>query len=215
MSNKAWMASTRLLIITSIAKLDTLPGNSDLCSVNHLKDYLMNGGDCISLFQTLVPDWLTVTTEDCTVQFEEGVEDLFVKHVISPSRGILVAPSYNVNNVDSSILSLLPHILEKCFHINCNISESTAAAPNSHEEQINALSTTGHLVAEPFHEEAFFRKATSVLGDGKIDSQQTTFQLFNDDFRHETEHLTITRIQSQLQQHRFNQLEYFKVIIKH
>ena len=170
----------------------------------------MNGGDCLSLFQTIAPDWLA--TEDFQLQLKAGVEELFVKHVLSPSGGILVAPSYNVD--ETSILSLLPHVLEECFHIHCRNESAAAAALISQGEHSNSLSATGHLVAEPFHEESFFRKATSWLSIHKIDSQQTTFLLFNEDLKNKTEHLAITRIQSQLQQHRFNQLEYFKVIIQ-
>ena len=199
------MGNTRLLVLAS--KENTIDSNS----VHHLREYLVNGGNCISLFQQ-PSNLIVLTPEESAIELPiSDAAQFFVQHVIKPSGGMLISPIHVNGQSETTVRSLLPKILEHCLHVKCR--EESAVF----QEHTSVSTITGQLVAEPFHEEAFFRKVNNSTDHNKLECNQTTFQLPDDKWPGidgQGEKLTIRRCQSPQQQQKFNQREYFKVIFQ-
>lgn len=143
-----------------------------------LQSYLKNGGWCLSL-HPVAPNWLEGTKENDVMKY---VAD----------EGLLISP---VGNLD--LTQVLPPILERYFHIKPAIHFQ---APPVESQQ-----RTGFLVAEPFHQEAFFRNF------GKQSADSMTLELTSKSFTiNNQQEQSITIRRSIIP--RFNSHDYFDVI---
>lgn len=96
-----------------------------------LEEYLAKGGQCLSL-HPFYPKWLTGSQL-------QG----FVKY--ASDQGMLISPVENLDFAEA-----LPPILEQYFRLKSRVSNPEG--PPNESQQI-----VGHLIAEPYHQEAFFR----------------------------------------------------------
>lgn len=96
-----------------------------------LEEYLAKGGQCLSL-HPFYPKWLTGSQL-------QG----FVKY--ASDQGMLISPVEKLDFAEA-----LPPILEQYFRLKSRVSNPEG--PPNESQQI-----VGHLIAEPYHQEAFFR----------------------------------------------------------
>lgn len=142
-----------------------------------LQSYLTNGGRCLSLYP-VVPNWLKGTKENDVVKY---VSD----------KGLLISP---VDNVDFA--QILPPILEQYFQIK----------PVIHFQKplVESQQTTGYLIAEPYHQEAFFRNF------GKQSADSMTLQLTTKSFTKNSQQEQSIKIHTSIIP-KFNSRDYFNV----
>lgn len=156
------------------------PGN-DLHMEQSLQSYLTNGGRCLSL-HPVAPNWLQGTKDNN-----------FMKYVTD--EGMLISP---IDNVDFA--QVLSPILERYFHIKPIIRFQ---APVVESQQC-----TGYLIAEPYHQEAFFRNF------GKQSEDSMTLQLTTKSFtKNSQQEQPITIHRSIIT--RFSSRDYFDVIFSY
>lgn len=142
-----------------------------------LRLYISNGGQCLSL-HPFAPDWLEGTKENGIVKYYS-------------ENGVLISP---LDKLDSA--QALPAVLERYFHIKPIIYSEL---PSS--EAIKQ--TAGHLIAEHFHQEAFFRNFGQQSADIITLQLTKSFNVTNQ----QDPLMTIRRSISS----RFNNRDYFNV----
>ena len=96
-----------------------------------LEEYIKKGGQCLCL-HPFAPKWMNGTQVNGVTKY-------------ASEQGLLVSP---VDNLDFA--KVLPHILELHFHIKTQVQSHSGP-------RIESQQTVGHLIAEPYHQEAFFR----------------------------------------------------------
>lgn len=141
-----------------------------------LEEYIKKGGQCLSL-HPFSPKWLNGTQVNGVTKY---VSD----------QGLLVSP---VDKLDFA--EVLPHILELHFHIKTQVR-------SQQEARVESQQMIGHLIAEPYHQEAFFRNF------GRQSPDMMTVELTKSFSTNKQElPINIRRNQSS----RFNQRDYFDV----
>ncbi|XP_046437557.1 biotin--protein ligase-like isoform X1 [Daphnia pulex] len=142
-----------------------------------LEEYIKKGGQCLSL-HPFSPKWLNGTQVNGVTKY---VSD----------QGLLVSP---VDKLDFA--QVLPHILELHFHIKTQVK-------SQQEARIESQQMVGHLIAEPYHQEAFFRNF------GRQSPDMMTVELTKSFSTNKQEPpINIRRNQSS----RFNQRDYFDML---
>lgn len=143
-----------------------------------LEEYLTNGGQCLSL-HPLSPKWLVGSQLHGVVKY---VSD----------QGMLISLVEKLDFAEA-----LPPILEQHFRIKSRVSSRTE--PKNDPQQ-----TIGHLVAEPYHQEAFFRNFGQQSSDMMTLSVTKSFSV------NSQEQLILVRRNLNS---RLNQRDYFDVSI--
>ncbi len=161
---------------TSLLVLASLSTYDDLH--DPLEEYINKGGQCLSL-HPFAPKWMNGTQVNGVVKYVS-------------EQGLLVSP---VDKLDFA--EVLPHILELHFHIKTQIKSQGV------RHLIESQQIVGHLIAEPYHQEAFFRNF------GRQSSDLMTLELTKS-FSGNNQELPITIRRDQSS--KFKQRDYFDVI---